>query len=79
MKAMPQPVNLTKIGSKIKINLDQVRDRIPPNLIKQIEIKEERLFELELADQEDAGIIADTEVVTSELATLKAKLAELEG
>ena len=34
-------------------------------LIKQIEIKEERLFELELADQEDAGIIADTEVVTS--------------
>ena len=48
-------------------------------LIKQIKIKEERLFELELADQEDAGIIADTEVVTSELATLKAKLAELEG
>ena len=48
-------------------------------LIKQIEIKEERLFELELADQEDAGIIADTEVVTSELANLKAKLAELEG
>ena len=48
-------------------------------LIKQIEIKEERSFELELADQEDAGIIADTEVVTSELANLKAKLAELEG
>ncbi len=47
-------------------------------LIKQIEVKEERLFELEIADQEDAGIIADTEVVTSELATLKAKLAELE-
>lgn len=48
-------------------------------LIKQIEVKEERLFELEIADQEDVGIIADTEVVTSELATLKAKLAELEG
>ena len=48
-------------------------------LIKHIEIKEERLFELEIADQEDAGIIADTEVVTSELANLKAKLAELEG
>ena len=47
-------------------------------LINQIELKEERLFELELADQEDAGIIADTEVVTSELANLKAKLAELE-
>tara|TARA_Y100001968_G_scaffold301047_1_gene313008 strand:+ start:422 stop:655 length:234 start_codon:yes stop_codon:yes gene_type:complete len=38
MKAMPQPGTLTKIGSKIKINLDQVRDRIPPNLIKQLEI-----------------------------------------
>ena len=48
-------------------------------LIKQIEVKEERLFELEIADQEDVGIIADTEVVTSELANLKAKLAELEG
>ena len=48
-------------------------------LIKQIEVKEERLFELEIADQEDAGIIADTEVVTCELANLKAKLAELEG
>ena len=48
-------------------------------LMNQIERKEERLFELELADQEDAGIIGDTEVVTSELATLKAKLAELEG
>ena len=48
-------------------------------LINQIELKEERLFELELADQEDAGIIADTEVVTSELVSMKAKLAELEG
>ena len=47
-------------------------------LINQIELKEERLFELELADQEDAGIIADTEVVTGELSNLKAKLAELE-
>lgn len=48
-------------------------------LINQIERKEERLFELSLADQEDPGIIGDTEVVTSELANLKAKLAELEG
>ena len=47
-------------------------------LIKQIEIKEERLFELELADQEDPWIFGDTEVVTGELSNLKAKLAELE-
>tara|TARA_B100001109_G_C18835361_1_gene461685 strand:- start:1343 stop:1537 length:195 start_codon:yes stop_codon:yes gene_type:complete len=47
-------------------------------LLKQLERKEERLFELSLADQEDAGIIGDTEVVTAELANLKSKLAELE-
>tara|TARA_Y100001972_G_C7489558_1_gene248404 strand:+ start:106 stop:300 length:195 start_codon:yes stop_codon:yes gene_type:complete len=47
-------------------------------LQQQIEQKEERMFELELADQEDPGIIGDTEVVTAELASLKSKLAELE-
>jgi hypothetical protein len=47
-------------------------------LQKQIEIKEERLFELEMADQEDAGIIADTAATTSEINTMKAKLTELE-
>ena len=47
-------------------------------LINQIERKEERLFELSLADQEDSGIIGDTEVVTKELTNLKNKLAELE-
>ena len=34
---MPKPVTLTKIGSKIKVNLDMVRDRIPSNLITQLE------------------------------------------
>jgi hypothetical protein len=48
-------------------------------LQKQIENKEERLFELEMADQEDVGIIADTAAVTSELNKLKDKLTELEG
>ena len=47
-------------------------------LQKQIEIKEERLFELEMADQEDAGIIDDTAATTSEINTMKAKLTELE-
>tara|TARA_R100001015_G_C4508399_1_gene80818 strand:+ start:99 stop:293 length:195 start_codon:yes stop_codon:yes gene_type:complete len=47
-------------------------------LHKQLERKEERLFELSLADQEDAGIIGDTEKVTAELSNLKSKLSELE-
>ena len=34
---MPKPATLTRIGSKIKINLDRVRDRIPPNLIAHLE------------------------------------------
>tara|TARA_Y100001968_G_C18738720_1_gene427916 strand:- start:229 stop:447 length:219 start_codon:yes stop_codon:yes gene_type:complete len=33
---MPKPASLTRIGSKIKINLERVRDRIPSDLIKQL-------------------------------------------
>ena len=35
---MPQAATLTRIGSKIKVNLDRVRDRIPPSLIQQLEV-----------------------------------------
>ena len=34
---MPQKLTLTRIGSKIKVNLDRVRDRIPSNLIELLE------------------------------------------
>jgi len=37
LQAMPKPASLTRIGSKLKVNLERVRDRIPPNLIKQLE------------------------------------------
>ena len=33
---MPQSVNLSRIGSRIKIDLDKVRDRISRNLIAKI-------------------------------------------
>ncbi len=33
---MPQTVILSKIGSRIKIDLDKVKDRISSNLIKKI-------------------------------------------
>ena len=49
-------------------------------LLRQlIQNQEERIFELELADQEDVGIIADLEVATTYIADLKTKLSELEG
>ena len=33
---MPKPTSLTRIGTSVKINLERVRDRIPPGLIKQL-------------------------------------------
>ena len=33
---MPQSANLTKIGSRVKIDLNKVKDRISSNLIKKI-------------------------------------------
>ena len=33
---MPKPTILTRIGSNVKINLELVRDRITPGLIKQL-------------------------------------------
>ena len=33
---MPQTVNLTKIGSRVKIDLEKVKDRISGNLIDKI-------------------------------------------
>tara|TARA_B100000579_G_C22798978_1_gene838683 strand:+ start:975 stop:1223 length:249 start_codon:yes stop_codon:yes gene_type:complete len=37
MQAMPKPATLTRIGSKIKVSLERVKDRIPTNLISQLE------------------------------------------
>ena len=33
---MPKPSTLSRIGSKIKINIERVRDRIPSYLINQL-------------------------------------------
>lgn len=47
-------------------------------LKKQIENKELRIFELELADQEDVQIIQDLADVSADITALKSKLSELE-
>ena len=36
LHAMAKAASLTRIGSKIKINLEKVRDRIPSNLVQQL-------------------------------------------
>ena len=33
---MPPPVHLTRVGSTVKIDLNEVRDRIPKELISKI-------------------------------------------
>ena len=33
---MPQKASLNRIGSKIKVDLESIRDRIPPNLANQL-------------------------------------------
>ena len=33
---MPQSTNLTRIGSKVKVDLDRIRDRIPQTLIQEL-------------------------------------------
>ena len=47
-----------------------------PTFIKNAE---ERMLELELADQDDVGIQADITDITATITSLKAKLTELEG
>lgn len=47
-------------------------------LQQQIEMKEERLFELEMADQENAAIQQEITEVTDSINALKVKLSELE-
>jgi hypothetical protein len=47
-------------------------------LQQQIENKELRIFELELADQDDPQIIQDLSDVEDDITALKAKLTELE-
>ena len=36
LDAMAKPTSLSRIGSKIKINIERVRDRIPSYLINQL-------------------------------------------
>ncbi len=47
-------------------------------LQQQIEMKEERLFELEMADQENSAIQQEITEVTDSITALKNKLSELE-
>ena len=55
---MPQSANLTKIGSRVKIDLDKVKDRISNNLIHKIfSVPRARVTDFKLTDGCGVGVL----------------------
>ena len=57
---MPKAPSLTKIGSKIKVVVDKVRDRIPAKLLNQL-IKDPRgkVLDYKMTDGRGIGVILE--------------------
>ena len=57
---MPQSANLTRIGSRTKVNLERVRDRIPPNLIQKL-IKDPsgKVLDYKMTDGTGIGVVLE--------------------
>ena len=56
---MPQTVILSKIGSRIKIDLDKVKDRISSNLIKKISSDPRAtVIDYKMTDGGGVGVVA---------------------
>ena len=56
--AMAKPASLTRIGSKIKINIERVRDRIPSDLINQLtEDPKGTVMDYKMTDGRGIGLV----------------------
>ena len=57
---MPQSANLTRIGSRTKVNLERVRDRIPPNLVQKL-IKDPsgKVLDYKMTDGTGIGVVLE--------------------
>ncbi len=55
---MPQSLNITRIGSKVKVDLDRVKDRIPGKLIETL-AKDPRgtVFDYKMTDGGGVGVV----------------------
>ena len=57
---MPQVVNLTKIGSRVKIDLEKVKDRISANLIDKISgDPRATVTDYKMTDGTDIGLVLE--------------------
>ena len=57
---MSQATTLTRIGSKVKVNLDRVRDRIPTSLLKLLN-NEPRgtVMDYKMTDGQGIGLVIE--------------------
>ena len=57
---MSQAVTQNRIGSRVKVDLDQVRDRIPGKLLKQLtEDPRGKVIDYKMTDGQGIGVVLE--------------------
>ena len=57
---MAQATTLTRIGSNVRVQVDQVRDRIPGNLLKKLkENPRGKVVDYKMTDGTDIGLVLE--------------------
>ena len=57
---MPQATTLTRIGSIVRVQLDQVRDRIPKELLMKLKDNPRgRVVDYKMTDGTDIGLVIE--------------------
>ena len=57
---MAKATTLTRIGSNVKVNLDQVRDRIPKDLLTKLRDNPRgRVVDYKMTDGTDIGLVLE--------------------
>ncbi len=57
---MPNATTLTRIGSNVRVQVDQVRDRIPGSLLKKLKDNPRgRVVDYKMADGGDIGLVLE--------------------
>ena len=55
---MPQASTLTRIGSNVRVQVDQVRDRIPKDLLKKLKDNPRgKVVDYKMTDGTDIGLV----------------------
>ena len=60
MNAMAQTTTLTRIGSNVRVQLDQVRDRIPKDLLMKLKDNPRgKVVDYKMTDGTDIGLVLE--------------------